>query len=1284
MKHLFVWAIGLVALHYAASAQQVAIDLRNISPPAKPQSIGMQGRSPEGVTLTVNNRYFVKDGLPWYPLMGEVHYNRLPAAEWESAILKMKMAGLNTIATYIFWNEHEIAKGKWNWTNNRNLRQFIALCQRHEMFVWLRIGPWCHGEQLHGGFPDWIQQMKGKRTNEPGYIAQVNKLFAQIGQQTKGQYFENGGPVIGVQLENEYASGQAEHISTLKQLAITAGIRPVFWTVTSNTVFDENKMEVIPLQGAYAFRGWEPGGGKATRDFLYGNDQWIMTAALGKVYYDVNRYPKGMCEQGAGSQMTYRNRFVVDPEIIDAHAQNQVGRGMNMLGYYMFHGGTQTPGLKEPGYPESYDFQAPISEFGKLQQSYFNLKSLHHFLGDFGSELAPMQVVEANQAVRNEYDTTNLRYSTRVKDGSGFVFLCNAQNRVKMPDKQVQLAIQLNHETIQLPSFILKGGTSPILPFNLRVQGLNIKYATAQPLARLINSRHTMLFFQELEGVSPTVSIDSAGVASWQVNDHPVQKSLDTSEIVVQAPKTISLIDKNGHKVSLVFLSRAASEQAWRTTINDLQVLLLTSADLVKSGNHLVLQQWKDTVFQVQAYPAENFRELNTRRVVNSCQPNITTRGMRTDELNVVLPQKLPPGVHDLRLDINYSGGSAVAKAGHLVLTDHLFNGLTWQLGTARFNQLKNLVIKALPWDNQITGIDPELAKKMQHSTPAIESLTIVPQYQVEIAIAPPADSLQKVSVADFAALPNDTLNDREAIQQALEYCRLHQVKTLLMPAGVYRIREESAVQLLTDIMAGKMGKNPQDIIFTPYYPYVRGLDFKGIRQLTVEATGAVLMVEGWMEPVSLENCKNITIRGLTIDYATAPHSEGKVTNVTTAYFDVEFATEFPVKDNMIMPRIMFWDLQRNRLLGNSIYHPAKNELIAPATLRIWANHPPDILGTIALINHTFHFRPAILLLEASNTLLEQVTIHAQPGMGIVGHRSHNILMKGLQVVPRPGHYQSTNTDATHFTSCTGTIRFDSCTFEGSGDDATNVHGYYQVITQQIAASTYSIQMEKAWGTHAMVLDYPDAGNILELVSKQTLKVLDSVIVIKADTFQQAWETHVQLNKSLPADLDQYYLINVTRLPRLEFVHSRVRSHLARAILVKTRNVLIEDNVFTESTGTAIHIGAEGDWREGAGSVNVIIRNNRILRCGRGDGTNDNASAIAINLKAPDITMPGIHQHILIEGNTIEGEQSDCGIAIAGADDVVVRKNSIRYCREPWKVKYSTRVRFRDNLFQHP
>ena len=182
------------------------------------------------------------------------------------------------------------------------------------------------------------------------------------------------------------------------------------------------------------------------------------------------------------------------------------------------------------------------------------------------------------------------------------------------------------------------------------------------------------------------------------------------------------------------------------------------------------------------------------------------------------------------------------------------------------------------------------------------------------------------------------------------------------------------------------------------------------------------------------------------------------------------------------------------------------------------------------------------------------------------------------------------------------------------------------------------------------------------------------MVVLEVDTYPKQWKSVVKFSHTLPGDKDEYYFIDVTQLPALEFVNSYVGSYLARGVLVKTRNVLIENCTFREGTGTAIHIGVEGDWREGAGSENVTIRNNRMLRTGRGDGEQDGACGIALNVKAPDNKVPGIHKNIFIEGNIIIGEDSPVGISIQGADNVKLLGNEISGCKEDVRVKYSTRV----------
>ena len=433
------------------------------------------------------------------------------------------------------------------------------------------------------------------------------------------------------------------------------------------------------------------------------------------------------------------------------------------------------------------------------------------------------------------------------------------------------------------------------------------------------------------------------------------------------------------------------------------------------------------------------------------------------------------------------------------------------------------------------------------------------------------------------------------------------------------------------------------------------------------------------MEPVSLEDCRRVTIKGLTIDYKRKPYSIGKVVETGTGYFDAVFDDSYPLNPAIPVPRMMFWDVKSHRIFPEPVYFPKKIELTAPQRARIYAQVKPEIKGNLVSLTHSFHFRPAILIYQAEDIRLEDVTIHSQPGMGIVGHRSHNITMVGVRVVPAPGSFVSTNTDATHFTSCTGLIRMENCQFEGQGDDSTNIHNYYYSISKGNQAGTYDLVVRAPTGTHAQVLDYPDVGDRLELVEKSSLALVKTYVVKGRNNFPSKWRTQVELDEPLPPNLEKYYLIDSTRLPRVEIIGCSILSHLARGMLIKTRNVRIERCLIRETTGTGIHVGAESDWHEGMPSENVIIRYNRIIRCGRGAGSQDGTSGIAVKIDAPNIDVPGLHKHLLIEGNIIEGEGAERCISVSQAEDVTIRYNELSGCRQPIFTRQSNQVQIYSN-----
>ena len=180
--------------------------------PAHP---GRRGR----ITFGFTANYLTKDGEPWLPMMGEIHFSRVPPFQWEPSLRKMKAGGLSIVSCYVIWLHHEEEEGVFRFSGCRDLRRFLELCKKVGIFVFLRLGPWVHGEVRHGGFPDWLEE-KGRaglrlRSDDPGYLALVRRYWEHLWVEAQGMMFGEGGPVIGVQIENEYG-----HVGGLRGEAV--------------------------------------------------------------------------------------------------------------------------------------------------------------------------------------------------------------------------------------------------------------------------------------------------------------------------------------------------------------------------------------------------------------------------------------------------------------------------------------------------------------------------------------------------------------------------------------------------------------------------------------------------------------------------------------------------------------------------------------------------------------------------------------------------------------------------------------------------------------------------------------------------------------------------------------------------------------------------------------------------------------------------------------------------------------------------------------------------------
>lgn len=489
--------------------------------------------------IDANNKYIVKNKEPWIPVMGEMQFSRLNSACWEEEILKAKALGINIISTYIFWIHHEEIEGEIDFSGNRNLRRFVQLCQKYGMYVFLRLGPWVHGEARNGGFPDWLLKKDFEpRENDEKYLKTVTNYYKALAEQVKGLTFRDNGNIIGIQLDNELPDN-AEHLLKLKQIAIEVGITAPIYTVTGwggQGGAQIPQKEVIPAFGGYADAPWErhlkqmePNSHffflHIRNDCDIGKDLILLhTRNENKNPIDYSLYPFVTCELGGGICPTHHRRPVVSADDVAAMALVKLGCGCNLLGYYVFHGGSNPVGKlstmnesKESNYPNdvpmiSYDFEAPISEFGVIRKSARLLKSINLFLNDFGNILAPMDSIIPENNITDRYNTEDLRYSARTNGSGGFLFVNNYQRQSRLSSHtNVKFKIKLENETIEFPTegIDIRNGVYFFFPFNFDMNGLLLKHSTTQLLCK---SKDTFFFFAP-DGVKPEYVMDKKDVA---------------------------------------------------------------------------------------------------------------------------------------------------------------------------------------------------------------------------------------------------------------------------------------------------------------------------------------------------------------------------------------------------------------------------------------------------------------------------------------------------------------------------------------------------------------------------------------------------------------------------------------------------------------------------------------------------------------------------------------------------------------------------------------------------
>ncbi len=319
-------------------------------------------------TFEAGNGTFLLNGKPFVVKAAEIHYPRIPKPYWEHRIKMCKALGMNTVCIYIFWNIHEQREGEFDFTGNCDVAEFCRLAQKNGMYVIVRPGPYVCAEWEMGGLPWWLLKKKDIRLRErdPYFMERVKIFEQKVGEQLAGLTIQNGGPIIMVQVENEYGSyGEDKpYVSEIRDcLRGIYGKELALFQCDWSSNFEKNGLDDLT---------W-------TMNFGTGaniNDQF---RRLGELRPNA---PKMCSEFWSGWFDKWGARHETRPakDMVDG-MDEMLSKGIS-FSLYMTHGGTSFghwAGANSPGFaPDvtSYDYDAPINEYGHATPKFWELRKM--------------------------------------------------------------------------------------------------------------------------------------------------------------------------------------------------------------------------------------------------------------------------------------------------------------------------------------------------------------------------------------------------------------------------------------------------------------------------------------------------------------------------------------------------------------------------------------------------------------------------------------------------------------------------------------------------------------------------------------------------------------------------------------------------------------------------------------------------------------------------------------------------------------------------------------------
>ena len=334
-------------------------------------------------SFALSDSAFMLDGKPFQMISGEMHYPRIPREAWRARMKMAKAMGLNTIGTYVFWNLHEPQKGKFDFSGNNDVAEFVKMAKEEGLWVILRPSPYVCAEWEFGGYPYWLQNEKGLvvRSKEPKYLEEYKTYINEVGKQLAPLQVNHGGNILMVQIENEYGSYGSDkgYLAINRQMFKEAGFDGLLYTCDPPEAIADGHLPGL-LTGINGID--DPA--KVKKDIKDNHD--------GKgPFYIAEWYPAWFDWWGTKHHTVPAAHYTGRLDTVLS-----AGISINM---YMFHGGTTRGFMNGANFKDttpyepqisSYDYDAPLNEAGNATPKFFAFRSVIEKHLPPGAQLPPV------------------------------------------------------------------------------------------------------------------------------------------------------------------------------------------------------------------------------------------------------------------------------------------------------------------------------------------------------------------------------------------------------------------------------------------------------------------------------------------------------------------------------------------------------------------------------------------------------------------------------------------------------------------------------------------------------------------------------------------------------------------------------------------------------------------------------------------------------------------------------------------------------------------------------